>query len=615
MNKQAPLKASQAPHGASQGRRSVLNLDCESLVQAHVGDGFGGDSPMGKMDSRNPDRLHLSLVGNFTLNDPDGTELRISEKKGRVLLAMLATARDHRRSRDWLKSRIWSRGLEEQASNSLRQSLHALRKALHPWTDAVQADYEHVWLDNVDVSMDPGDDIRVAFFEDAPVLDEEAEDWLREERQAFAARLEDARTTMVDAGPATSVAPVTFEGPPCVLIGNPVVISEDPHAHVAAERITSAMQTTFMQNGFVETFDLRDLESNQLTGRAADSVSRPPVLVEVRISVLGEELQATILARVPATGKVVWTSSIGTDRTSAYAVNSETMMQFVMGAVDSIEAVVLRQRDAASRPTLYTAVHQLFGLSRSGIHDSADILRQFIGSDYSPNAESWLAFSAMLRRNEIRERQCDAAEEAGAHLARALEADPSNAISLAIAGHYEGFLRGDLEQGRRYIADSLRVVPNLAFAWDARAMNAIYSSDCAQGAQAADMARNLGRYSPYRFYYDTSAMIAATLQHRYLDAIRIGQRVLSIRPSFLPVLRHLFISHAMLDDRENAQHYFQQIKKLDSAFGTAEMEADDHAQRCAESLAMIKSSLLKTGLIEEAAKAIGQGKAHREDAK
>ncbi|WP_370402469.1 hypothetical protein [Sulfitobacter sp. JB4-11] len=570
---------------------------------------------MGKMDGRNPNQLSLSLVGNFRLNNPDGAELRISEKKGRVLLAMLATARDHRRSRDWLKSRIWGRALDEQAGNSLRQSLHALRKAIHPWNDAVQADYEHVWLEGVDVSMDPGDDVRVAFFEDAPALDEGGEDWLREERQAFAARLEDARTTMVDAGPATKIAPVNFEGPPCILIGNPVVISDDPLANVVAERITSAMQTTFMQNGFVETFDLRDLESNQLTGRAADAVSRPPVLVEVRISVLGDELQATILARVPATGKVVWTSSIGTDRASAYAVNSETMMQLVMGAVDSIEAVVLRQRGTASKPTLYTAVHQLFGLSHSGIRDSADILQQFIGSDYSPNAESWLAFSAMLRRNEIRERQCDAVEEAGTHLARALEADPSNAISLAIAGHYEGFLRGDLEQGRRHIADSLRLVPNLAFAWDARAMNAIYSNDCENGAQAADMARSLGRYSPYKYYYDTSAMIAATLQQRYADAIRIGQRVLSIRPSFLPVLRHLFISHAMLDEHEKAQDYFRQIRKLDSSFGTTDMDADDYAQRSADSLAMIKASLLKVGLIDKASTAIGRDKAHGEDAK
>ena len=615
MNTASPYMRPGSGHDASHKDRSMLNLDRESLVQAGAGDGFGGESPMGKMDSRNPDRLSLSLVGNFRLETPEGSELRISEKMGRVLLAMLATARDQRRSREWLKSRIWGRALEDQASNSLRQSLHALRKALRPWNDALQADYEHVWLQDVTVAMDPGDDVRVAFFEDAPVLDEGGEDWLREERQAFAARLEDARTTMVDAGPTNTMLPVSFEGPPCILIGNPVVISDDPHAHVAAERITSAMQTTFMQNGFVETFDLRDLESNQLTGRAADSVSRPPVLVEVRISLLGDELQATILARVPATGKVVWTSSIGTDRISAYAVNSETIMQFVMGAVDSIEAVVMRQHGLSSRPTLYTAVHQLFGLSRSGIQDASQVLSNFIGSDYSPNAESWLAFSAMLRRNEIRERQSDAIEEAGRHLAHAMEADPSNAITLAIAGHYEGFLRGDLEQGRRHIADSLRVVPNLAFAWDARAMNAIYSKDFATGAQAADMARNLGRYSPYRFYYDTSAMIAATLQARYGDAIRLGQRVLSSRPRFLPVLRHLFICHAMQDEHELAQSYYRQIKKLDSSFGTADMEADDHAQRSAESLAMIKASLLKTGLIEDAAKDVGWGTAHQEDAK
>jgi hypothetical protein len=64
----------------------------------------------------------------------------------------------------------------------------------------LQADYEHVWLENVDVEIDPGGDPRAAFFEDAPRLGEAGEDWLREERQAFAARQEDAPRAMVELG-------------------------------------------------------------------------------------------------------------------------------------------------------------------------------------------------------------------------------------------------------------------------------------------------------------------------------------------------------------------------------------------------------------------------------
>ncbi|MEO0991098.1 MAG: hypothetical protein AAFX00_09150, partial [Pseudomonadota bacterium] len=264
----------------------------------------------------------------------------------------------------------------------------------------------------------------------------------------------------------------------------------------------------------------------------------------------------------------------------------------------SIESVVLRQPGLSVKPTLYTAVHQLFGLSREGIHDAQSVLRQFTGDTYSANADAWLAFGAMLLRNEIREDPRQAIEEAGEHLANALEADPSNAIVLAIAGHYEGFLRSDLPLGRHYLAESRRVLPNLAFAWDATALNAIYSNDVDRGAKSADVARNLGRYSPYKYYYDATAVIAATLQGRHRDAIRMGRRVLAKRPKFLPVLRHLFVSHLELGEMDEALACYRQIRQVDTAFGTPRMEDEDYGRTSAASLAMIKGGLRQIGLLE-----------------
>jgi hypothetical protein len=584
------------------------SLDRECLVRVGANDGFGGDGPMGKITGRESNRLTLSLVGNFRLGDPEGRAVRVTEKKARVLLAMLATARDRRRSREWLKSRLWERSFEEQASNSLRQCLHALRRALEPYADVLQADYEHVWLEHVDIEINPGGDPRVVFFEDAPRLGEAGEDWLRDERQAFAARQEDAPRAMVDLGPVAPVAPVVFEAAPTLLIGSPVVVSEDVRAAAVAERITNMMQETFRANGFVETYDLRDMLSNQLEGRSPDSVSHPPVLAEVRVSVVGQELQATIVARVPATGRVIWTSSIASDRDAAFSIASETMMEFVMGAVDSIEGLILRNPGLGVKPTLYTAVHQLFGLSRDGLHDANDLLKTFTGpTGYSANAEAWLAFGTMLMRNEIRERRETAVALAGEHLAKALEADPSNAVILAIAGHYEGFILNDLAAGRQHLAESRRILPNLAFAWDATAMNAIYSGDLDRGAQAADIARRLGRYSPYRFYYDASAVIAATLQGRHQDAVRLGERVLAKRPKFLPVLRHLFASYAALGDHERARDCFRQIRESEPSFGTPAMYEEDYARTYSTTIRLIEAGLREVGLIGHGGGAPGQG--------
>lgn len=583
----------------SQRLETAHTLDADCLVRVGADDGFGGDAPMGKVTGRDVNRVVLSVVGNFRLTDPEGREIRVTEKKARVLLVMLATARDKRRSREWLKSRLWERSFETQASNSLRQCLHVLRKALHPWSDTVQADYEHVWLEGVEAVLEPGGDHRAEFFEDAPRLEEAGEDWLRDERQAFAARLEDAPQAMVDAGTAVSVTPVTYQVAPCILIGTPVVVSEDTRAAVVAERITNAMQDTFRQNGYVDTYDLRDVQTNQLAGRAAESVSRPPVLVEVRVSLFGLELQATIVARVPATGRVIWTSSIASDPDAALPIASETMMEFVMGAVDSIEGLILRQPGLMVKPTLYTAVHQLFGLSREGIADACQILGQFMqGADYSANAEGWLAFTTGLSVGESHGTGAELLEKATAYFEHALDAEPSNALVLALAGHFEGFVRRDFALGQQYLAESRRILPNLAIGWDSTAMNLIYVDELERGAEAAEIGRRLGRYSPYKFWYDASAVIAASLQGRHQDAIRIGNRVLAKR-TFLPVMRHLFASHAQIGNVEEAHELYRSLRALDPLFGTEEMAWPTYAMPSPRSLSLIEDSLRRVGLLEQ----------------
>jgi tetratricopeptide (TPR) repeat protein len=181
----------------------------------------------------------------------------------------------------------------------------------------------------------------------------------------------------------------------------------------------------------------------------------------------------------------------------------------------------------------------------------------------------------------------------------ALDMEPSNAVVLALAGHFEGFVRRDFALGRSHLLESRRILPNLAIGWDSTAMNLIYTDDLDRGAEAAEIARRLGRYSPYKFWYDASAAIAASLQGRHEDAIRIGNRVLAKR-TFLPVMRHLFASYAQTGDIRSAMRVYGELRALDPAFGTAEMASPAYALPSPRSFALIDESLRKAGLIEGA---------------
>lgn len=226
------------------------------------------------------------------------------------------------------------------------------------------------------------------------------------------------------------------------------------------------------------------------------------------------------------------------------------------------------------------------------------MLEQLMEETYSANTEAWFGVAAMFMIGEGHGDDDHLLGQANEHIENAISMEPSNAMVLAIAGHFASFVRRDHTLARDYLAQSRRLLPNLAFAWDGTAMNAIYAGDLKAGASAAEIARNLGRYSPYKFYYDASAAIVATLQGRHTDAIRIGNQVLSRRPDFLPVMRHMFASLAMNGNSADALAMYQKLRKLDPEFGTEAMGAPNYALPAEHSRRAIGEGLLKMGLIE-----------------
>ena len=74
-------------------------------------------------------RVHLTLLGAFSIT-LDGREISLPTRKAAALLTFLALDQDQSRSRSRLADLLWSRSGAEQARQSLRQALFAIRKAL-----------------------------------------------------------------------------------------------------------------------------------------------------------------------------------------------------------------------------------------------------------------------------------------------------------------------------------------------------------------------------------------------------------------------------------------------------------------------------------------------------
>src|SRR5262245_58429484 len=94
-----------------------------------VGPGGPGDAIV--RGARTPmARLTLQLLGGFAVRLGSGQALSLGTRKAQALIAYLAVPPGRAHSRDKLASLLWGDTGDEQARQSLRQTLVAVRRAL-----------------------------------------------------------------------------------------------------------------------------------------------------------------------------------------------------------------------------------------------------------------------------------------------------------------------------------------------------------------------------------------------------------------------------------------------------------------------------------------------------
>lgn len=148
--------------------------------------------------------LELNLLGQFECSLGDDERISLPTRKIEVLLAYLALAPGLRHPRERLVNLLWSDRGEEQARNSLRQALSAMRKALGESADLIlQVDRTTVALKPELVEVDVHEFERLAlegdyeslstaadlyqgeFLEGISIRDAAAQEWLDGERDRF----------------------------------------------------------------------------------------------------------------------------------------------------------------------------------------------------------------------------------------------------------------------------------------------------------------------------------------------------------------------------------------------------------------------------------------------
>ena len=102
-----------------------------------------------------PTRVSVRLLGGFELRLVPGGPIALPKRKSQALLAYLAVGPNETQPRDTLTALLWADVPREQARNSLRQTLFALRHALTPAApELIRADGDVVVLDRDAIDID-----------------------------------------------------------------------------------------------------------------------------------------------------------------------------------------------------------------------------------------------------------------------------------------------------------------------------------------------------------------------------------------------------------------------------------------------------------------------------
>jgi DNA-binding SARP family transcriptional activator/tetratricopeptide (TPR) repeat protein len=149
----------------------------------------------------------FALLGPFRLQPAAGVETEAFGRKAQALLAYLAATPGHRATRERLASLLWGERFDEQARQSLRQTLMALRRSLDAvapgllLTDRGEvalaadrfgtdiADFERAAADGQTAGLQAAAAlVRGAFLADLDIPSPDYEDWLRGLRETWRLR-------------------------------------------------------------------------------------------------------------------------------------------------------------------------------------------------------------------------------------------------------------------------------------------------------------------------------------------------------------------------------------------------------------------------------------------
>jgi DNA-binding SARP family transcriptional activator len=503
--------------------------------------------------------LHAKLMGNLSLLDATGVDRTPGGQKARGLIGLLAMTPDRTRTRRWIEQKLWSDRSPEQASSSLRQVLMEVRAALGPHAAALQTDRQSVTLASVktDIDNDP-EGVRLALssgfelLQNVHVRDAAFMDWLRDQRDRMA-----------------GTAPLVKSGwqpdaPSIPLLVRTAVMPTDFCGFVALSLAESIGK-------LVSDFALVDVYAEN-TAIAHLGPRERGLVLNVTTSEVDSRVRIVASLESARTGQVLWSRQAVLPIKSTIEIYESAIPGIVFEAAEA--AIHAMPRIVGDDPSplraeamIARAVRAIFSFQEHQLRLADDLLRDAAAIVPSARAFAWRGilrqFMAVERTETDRDRLMDEAEMFSR---QAMDGAPMNSLVLSLMSQVQIMLYDNVDAGASLARDAIRINPQNAFGYVAKAGSLLRQGKPDEAFLVADVGAGFAARSGFLHWWEMHKGLAATQMGDFETAITCFEAARSRAPHFRAPLRHLIFLYLKRGQPENALRALASLKRLEPDF-------------------------------------------------
>ncbi|WP_299870689.1 hypothetical protein [uncultured Hoeflea sp.] len=515
--------------------------------------------------------ITLKARGNFQLTGEGGEDLTPSSMKARGLIALLALAPDHVRSREWLQDKLWSTADAKRGADSLRQTLTLIRRALGVYAPCLKTDRRTVAFAarQLRVVYDVphsafGDDTAHDddLFADLDIPDREFENWIRDRRSEFGGRLGDT---------ARPDRPIPVPNVPAIIFHCDEILHRD-----LIQTAISLATASLLDIADFAIFHEADLAGNVNTAppsqgvRVSLSVSNHLTAPQIHVAVSNVQTGRVLSqSHFTAGGYGADFDPLDIHRASVGIVET------VLGTFKSWQGE-LQIKDCAAM-LVNRARHLLFRFDKASLSSADRHLQN--AYHYVPKPQ-YLAWRALVRSMaEFQHRTTGFlgdAVDSGALVQEAIAEAPDSAIALGMGAHIE-YLSGGSQRSAMLLAkravdrDPLNGV-NQAILSNLQLVLGDRQDSYRSALTAVDLVGN----GSQRAFVEFFCCMAASALGNYETAIDHAEAALVLRPFFPAPLRYLIALYTHEGRWNDLERALIRLRSLEPDFEPARLLDQDY---------------------------------------